>query len=185
MDLAQERALVERAKTDPEAFGELYDDHYSRIFGYVLRRTANVEVAEDVTSEVFFKALDKLGQFRWRGIPFSAWLYRIAAREIATSFRKRHRQQTVLREYYDSTAVADPSAEDELVRAEAELLRHRQYLALHENVARLPPKYQEVIALRFFEGKQIREIGEILGRREGTVKSLLHRGIEKLRRRME
>ncbi len=185
MDLMQEGALVERARTDPEAFGELYDEHYSRIFGYVLRRTASVEVAEDVTSEVFFKALDKLGQFRWRGIPFSAWLYRIASREIATSFRKGHRQQAVLREYYDSAAVADPSAEDELVRAEAQLQRHREYLALHETVARLAPKYQEVIALRFFEGKQIREIGEILGKREGTVKSLLHRGIEKLRKRMQ
>ncbi len=185
MDLSQERALVEKARTDPEAFGELYDQHYSRILGYVLRRTASVETAQDVTSEVFFKALDKLGQFRWRGVPFSAWLYRIAAREIATSFRKASRQQTVLHEYYDSTALTDPSAEDEFVRAEAELQRHREYLALHEDVAQLPPKYQEVISLRFFEGRQIREIGEILGKREGTVKSLLHRGIEKLRKRMQ
>ena len=93
--------------------------------------------------------------------------------------------QTVLRECYDSAAVADPSTEDELVRAEAELQRYRQYLALRENVAQLPPNYREVIALRFFEGRQISEIGEILGKREDAVKSLLHRGIEKLRKRME
>ena len=185
MDLTQERALVERARTDPEAFGELYDEHYSRIFGYVLRRTASVETAQDVTSEVFFKALDKLGQFRWRGVPFSAWLYRIASHEIATSFRKGHRQQAVLREYYDSTAVTDPSAEDEFVRAEAELQRHQEYAALQKHIAQLPARYQEVISLRFFEDKRISEIGEILGKRQGTVKSLLHRGIEKLRKRME
>ena len=132
-----------------------------------------------------FKALDKLGQLRWRGIPFSAGLCRIAAREIATSFRKRRRRQTVFREYYDSTTAADHSAEDEIVRVAAELRRHREYFALRENVAQLPSKYREVIALRFFEGKQISEIGEILGRRQGAVKSLLHRGIEKLRKRME
>ena len=92
--------------------------------------------------------------------------------------------QAVLRECHDSTAVADASAEDELVRAEAELQRHRQYLVLHKDVDQLPPKYQEVIALHFFEGRQIREIGEILGKREGIVKSLLHDGIEKLRKQM-
>jgi RNA polymerase sigma-70 factor (ECF subfamily) len=78
MNVEQERELVERAKSNREAFGELYDQYYSRIFGYVLKRTANIEVAEDVTSEVFFKALKNLRQFRWRGVPFSSWLYRIA-----------------------------------------------------------------------------------------------------------
>ena len=78
MDLEQEKELVERAKNDTEAFGKLYDRHYSQIFGYVLRRTASIEIAQDVTSEVFFKALKNLGQFHWRGTPFPSWLYRIA-----------------------------------------------------------------------------------------------------------
>jgi DNA-directed RNA polymerase specialized sigma subunit, sigma24 homolog len=70
MDLSEEKELVERARRDPEVFGELYDRYYSQIFGYVLKRVANIEIAQDITSEVFFKALKNLGQFKWRNISF-------------------------------------------------------------------------------------------------------------------
>lgn len=176
MDLEQQKALVERAKTDAEAFGELYDEFYNPIFGYVLRRTARVDVAQDVTSKVFFKALKNLGQFRWRGVPFSSWLYRIASHEIANHFRKSKRRQVFLEKVENSVSIANPSTEAELLQVEAELKRHEEYLALHESISRLPLKYQEVVTLRFFEGKQLKEIGEILGKKEGTIKSLLHRG---------
>jgi RNA polymerase sigma-70 factor (ECF subfamily) len=86
MDLGQEKALIERAKTDAQAFGVLYDEYYGKIFGYVLHRTAGVSSAQDITDEVFFKALKRISTFRWRGIPFSAWLYRIAEHEIANSY---------------------------------------------------------------------------------------------------
>ena len=185
MDLEQEKALVERAKGDTKAFGELYEQYYSRIFGYVLRRTASIEVAQDVTSEVFFKALKNLGQFRWRGVPFSSWLYRIATNEIANYFRKSKPWQFSLEEVSNPISFSNPSTEAELLEAEAELKRHEDFLALHEDISKLPLKYQEVIVLRFFEDKQLKEIGEILGKGEGTVKSLLHRGLEKLRKFME
>lgn len=183
MDL--EKELVERAKSDPEAFGELYDRHYSKIFGYVLRRTASVEAAQDITSEVFFKALKNLRRFRWRRVPFSSWLYRIASHEIANHFRKNKKSQLSLEEVPGRISLSDTSAESEVLEAEAELKRHREYLALYENISRLPIKYQEVITLRFFENKGLKEIGEILGKPEGTVKSLLHRGLEKLGKLME
>lgn len=185
MDLEQEEKLVERAKNDAQAFGQLYDWYYSKIFGYVLRRTASIEIAQDVTSDVFFKALKNLEQFRWRGTPFSSWLYRIATHEIANYFRKNKRGQFCLEEVPNSISLSNPSAETELLEAEAELKRHEEFLALHENISKLSVKYEEVITLRFFENKQIKEIGEILGKREGTVKSLLHRGLEKLRKLME
>ena len=185
MDLKQEKELVEKAKNDTEAFGKLYDRHYSQIFGYVLRRTASIEIAQDVTSEVFFKALKNLGQFHWRGTPFSSWLYRIAVHEIANYFRKNKHGQFSLEEVSNSISISDPSAETELIEAEAALKRHEDFLILHESISKLSVKYQEVITLRFFENKQVREIGEILGKREGTVKSLLHRGLEKLRELME
>jgi RNA polymerase sigma-70 factor, ECF subfamily len=185
MDLEQEKQLVERAKSDTAAFGELYDQYYPRIFGYVLRRTASIDIAQDVTSEVFFKALKNLGQFRYRGFPFSSWLYRIATHEIANYFRKSKQGQLSLEEVFDSISLSNASPETELVEAEAELKRHEEYLTLHENISRLSIKYQEVITLRFFENKQVKEIGEILGKREGTIKSLLHRGLEKLRELME
>jgi len=183
--LEQEKELVERAKSDPEAFGELYDRYYSQIFGYVLRRTASIEAAQDVTSEVFFKALKNLRRFRWRDVPFSSWLYRIASHEIANYFRKNKHRQICLEEVPDSIEHSAESAETELLKAEAELKRHEEYLALQESISKLPIKYQEVITLRFFENKGLKEIGEILGKPEGTVKSLLHRGLEKLRKLME
>jgi len=185
MDLEQEKALVERAQEDTEAFGELYDEYYSPIFGYVLKRTASIDAAQDVTSEVFFKALKNLGQFRWRGVPFSSWLYRIAGNEIVNHFRKSKHGQVSLEKAGDAISVADPSTEAEFLKAEVELIRHEEYLALHESISRLPLKYQEVITLRYFEEKQLKEIGEILGKKEGTIKSLLHRGLEKLRKLME
>ncbi len=185
MDLEQEKELVERAKNNTEAFGELYDRYYSQIFGYVLRRTASIEIAQDVTSEVFFKTLKNLGQFHWRGTPFSSWLYRIATHEIANYFRKNKHGQFSLEKVSNSISISEPSAEAELIEAEAELKRHEEFLTLHENISRLSIKYQEVITLRFFENKQVKEISEILGKREGTVKSLLHRCLEKLRKLME
>ena len=185
MTVDQERELVERAKNNGEAFVELYDQYYSQIFGYVLKRTANIEVAQDVTSEVFFKAFKNLRQFHWRGVPFSSWLYRIATNEIANYFTKNKPWQFSLEEVSNSVGSSDPSAETELLQAEAELSRREDFLTLHENISRLQLKYQEVIVLRFFEDKQLKEIGEILGKREGTVKSLLHRGLEKLRKLAE
>jgi RNA polymerase sigma-70 factor (ECF subfamily) len=185
MNVDQERELVERAKNNAEAFVELYDQYYSQIFGYVLKRTASIEVAQDVTSEVFFKALKNLRQFRWRGVPFSSWLYRIATNEIANYFTKNKPWQSSLEEVSNSINFSDPSTEAEIPQAEAELRRHEDFLTLHENISKLKLKYQEVIVLRFFEDKQLKEIGEILGKREGTVKSLLHRGLEKLRKLTE
>lgn len=185
MDLEYEKELVERAKSDADAFGKIYDRHYSQIFGYVLRRTASIDVAQDVTSDVFFKALKNIRQFSWRDVPFSSWLYRIASHEIANYFRKNKQGHFCLEEVSKSISFADPSVETELLEAEAELKRHEEFLILHESISKLSVKYQEVITLRFFENKQLKEIGEILGKREGTVKSLLHRGLGKIRKLME
>jgi len=90
-----------------------------------------------------------------------------------------------LEEISDSISISNVSAETKLIEAEAELKRHEEFLTLHQSISKLSVKYQEVITLRFFEDKQVKQIGEILGKREGTVKSLLHRGLEKLRELME
>ncbi|MFC1846509.1 RNA polymerase sigma factor [Chloroflexota bacterium] len=181
MSLECEKVLVERAKNDPEAFGELYDEYYPKIFGYILKRTASIEVAQDVTSEVFFKALKNIGKFHWRGVPFSSWLYRIAANEITNNFKGNRRRQVLMEEVSDTINLSSPSPEVEIARAQEELRKHQEFLALHDAITKLPVKYQEVITLRFFEKKHLKEIGEILGKKEGTVKSLLHRGLERLR----
>jgi RNA polymerase sigma-70 factor (ECF subfamily) len=184
MDLSEEKELVRQAQKAPDAFAKLYDQYYPKIFGYVLRRTANLEAAQDITSETFFKALKKLWQFRWRNISFSSWLYKIATNEINQYFRKAEYKKSVSLEElqeqgFEPVSTNDP--ESELMEAQEQLKHHRDFLEIQVKIVRLPAKYQEVIALRFFEQKQIKEIAEILGKKEGTIKSLLHRAVEKLR----
>lgn len=184
MDLDEERDLIRRAQKDPDAFAELYDCNYLKIFGYVLRRTANLEAARDITSETFFQALRKLWQFRWRNISFSSWLYKIASNEINQYLRKaEYRKSASLEELQEQgfEAVSPHDPESELIEAQEQIERYQDFLKIQEKIARLPSKYQEVIALRFFEQRQIREIAEILGKKEGTIKSLLHRAVERLR----
>ncbi|UCE97422.1 MAG: sigma-70 family RNA polymerase sigma factor [Dehalococcoidia bacterium] len=164
---------------------ELYDKYYSQIFGYVLRRTANIVIAQDVTSQTFIKALDNLGHFQWRGVPFSSWLFKIASNEIANNYNKQKRRQRLITNSYRDMAGANPSRETELAQAEETLIQHEEFVTIHQSIAKLPLKYQEVISLRYFEHKQIKEIGETLGKSEGTVKSLLHRALKKLRVLME
>jgi RNA polymerase sigma-70 factor (ECF subfamily) len=185
MDLIEEKELVARARRDPEVFGRLYDQYYSQIFNYILRRVANIEIAQDITSEVFLKALKNLGQFHWRNVPFSSWLYRIATNQVTDYFRRGKHEMFSLEEISEPITPSDSSVEIEVLEAEKELRRHEDFLLLHENIAKLSIKYQEAITLRFFENKQIKEIAEVLGKREGTIKSLLHRGLEKLRELME
>jgi RNA polymerase sigma factor (sigma-70 family) len=185
MNLELEKETVERARKDSQAFGELYEQYYSPIFAYILKRTASLEASQDICSEVFFKAFHNLGQFHWRDVPFSSWLYRIANNEIANHYRKKGQQLSSLKEVFYSTPFTDTAADSEMIEAEAELMKQEEFLTLHAGISRLPLKYQEVITLRFFQDKQLKEIAEILGKREGTVKSLLHRGLAKLRELME
>ena len=176
----EEKKLIERAKKDPEVFSELYEKYYSQMFGYILKRVANLEIAQDVTSETFLKALKNLWQFRWRNIPFSSWLYRIANNEIVNYFRK-HKAKIVPLEKI-SEPISNDNPEIEFIEVQEELKKHRDFLRAQRKISKLDTKYQEVIVLRFFEKKQIKEIAEILGKKEGTIKSLLHRGLEKLRK---
>jgi RNA polymerase sigma-70 factor (ECF subfamily) len=184
MDLSEEKELVRQARKSPDAFAQLYDQYYPKIFGYVMRRTANLEVAQDITLETFLKALGKLWQFQWRSVSFSSWLYKIATNETNQYFRKAEYKKSLSLEElqeqgFELTSTSDP--ERELIEAQEKLKQHQDFLEVQEKIVRLPVKYQEVITLRFFEKKQINEIAEILGKKEGTIKSLLHRAVEKLR----
>ena len=185
MDLEREKELVRKAGEDPAAFGELYEEHYGRIYGYVLRRTASVEDARDITAEVFIKAFQNISRFNWRGIPFSAWLFRVAGNEITNGFRRSNHRQMLRQKLIETNGIADKFLGEEAAQAEDDLQKHEEFLLVHNSIAKLPPQYQEVIVLHYFERKKLREISDILGKREGTVKSLLHRGLEKLRKLMQ
>ncbi len=179
MTLEEEKELIGRAKKEPEAFGLLYDQYYPAVFGYVLKRVANIDSAKDIVSETFFKALKNIWRFKWKNIPFSFWLFRLASNEIVNFFRKNKKAVSL-------DLIIEPTAKgdllNEIIQAQEELERHRDFLAIQKNISQLPDKYQEVIALRFFEEKSLKEIGQILGKKEGTVKSLLYRGLDALRK---
>jgi len=182
--LDDERSIIERAKRDSEAFGVLFERHYPAIFAYVHRRVGDWDAANDLASEVFLKAFKGLWKYRWQGVPFSAWLYRIATNEVRMHFRKGIRPTLSLDQMSEECGFEplDPaSLEAEKLEAERKLQEYEDFLVVREKVLLLGLKYQDVIALRYFERKSIKEIAEILNKREGTVKSLLSRGIAKLR----
>jgi len=166
---ASEQALVEAAKQDPASFAALYEAHFGRIYAFIAHRVRDRSVAEDLTAEVFRHALAAIGRFEWRGLPFAAWLYRIAANEIADHAAKATRER-------GSIASGEPS------RDEAELIEHRA--TLFRLVDDLPVDQRRVIVMRFAEERSVREVAADLGRSEAAVKQLQWRALQTLRSRM-
>lgn len=186
-DLKAQQALIERAKTNPDAFGIIFDAHYDMILGYSMKRTGDIAVAQDITSEVFIKALKNINKFTWQNVPISAWLYKIASNELRMNFRgfKHVASLDELRESSNFEPIDETNFLEELTLAQDAAERQRDSMRAHELIATLGLKYQEVIVLRFGEEKKIGEIAIILGKSEGTIKSLLSRAMKKLRIAME
>lgn len=181
--LKAEEELVKRAQHNREAFAELYEIYYQRIFNFALKRTADIQLALDITSVTFLKALNQINKYRWRDVPFGAWLYRIAGNEVNDHYRRGGSRRVASIEEIAELADTGDYA-DEVNHAEEELNRHEEFLLLHKKLAELPEMYREVITLKFFEKKKIKDMVLILGKKEGTIKSLIHRGLEKLKEKM-
>jgi RNA polymerase sigma-70 factor (ECF subfamily) len=168
-DLPGDRQLIEAAQRDPRRFAELYELYFDRVYAFTARRVRNREEAEDLTSDVFHHALANLPRFEWRGVPFLAWLLRMAANAIID------RWHATSKEHFDPRA----DAEDKAALAEVE-----QRAMLFQLVDALPPDQRRVILDRFVEQRSTREIAAALGRSEGAVKQLQFRAIENLRARI-
>ena len=168
---ADERLQVEAAQQDPAKFGELYERHFERVYAFVAGRVRDRAAAEDVTAEVFHKALAGLPGFQFRGAPFAAWLLRIAANALADRYRRGTREVLVAGD------VPEPSVEPDVEGADrrADLFRF---------VNDLPADQRRVIVERFVEQRSIREIALRLNRTEGAVKQLQLRALENLRKGM-
>jgi RNA polymerase sigma-70 factor (ECF subfamily) len=168
IDEDDERTLVQAAQADPARFEELYDRYVHRVYGFVSRRVGNRAAAEDITSAVFEQALASLPKFEWRGVPFAAWLIRIAANALTDHWRR------TAREAGDAVEMPDAGEMDAI----------EQRAILLQLVERLPDLQRRVIELRFGEEKSIREIAAALQRTEGAVKQLQLRALENLRKGM-
>ena len=169
---AEERLLVEAAQSDPSRFDALYELHFERVYAFVAGRVPDRASAEDLTSDVFYKALVNLKSYEWRGVPFAAWLLRIAANAIIDRSQRASRESPMMDD------PPDPGA-----RPDLRAIEHRA--RLFQLVRRLPETQRRVVEERFVDQRSIREIAERLGKSEGAVKQLQLRAIERLRAQME
>jgi RNA polymerase sigma-70 factor, ECF subfamily len=169
---ADERLLVEAAQRDLTKFADLYEAHFAKIYAFLAHRTGNRNAAEDLTSEVFHKALANLPSFQWRGVPFNAWLMRIAVNALSDHFKRAARE-----------APPNEDRPEPASKAEQESLENRA--RLFHLVDQLPADQRTVVFGRFVEQRSIREIAQQLGRSEGAVKQLQLRALQKLRLQME
>lgn len=172
-----EKAWIETAKTNPSAFGELYELYVDRIYNYVYYRVGNIHDAEDLTSRTFYRALSHLPTYEDRGVPFSAWLYRIAHNLVANWHRDHGRRPVVALDQLILKSQASKDPEDV-----AESLDNTRLL--REGMRKLDPARQELLVLKFGQELSNAEIGRIMGRSEGAIKSLYHRTLLALRKEL-
>lgn len=179
-----EAELLEKIRKNPESFSELFRLYYKPIFGYILRRTGTFDDTADIAADTFLKAFSNIKNFRYTGISVKVWLYRIATNEVNLYFRNRQKHNSVFdRIIVEDKEIFNSFIADDRKEIEAEMEKHALFLSVLKELKTLPAKYQDVIALRYFEGKENKEIAEILNINEGTLKSLLSRGLEKLRQK--
>ena len=170
---ADERLLIEAAQHDPARFADLYELNFERVYAYIVKRVHDRVETEDLTAEVFHQALANLKRFEWRGIPFSAWLFRIAANLMADRWQRSGRE--VKDELQIESAQTSPARIEE-VENRATLFRL---------VETLPTEQKRVVVLRFVEEKSIKEVAREIRKTEGAVKQLQFRALSTLRARME
>lgn len=173
-ELAEEQQLVNQAKRDPQAFGKLYDAYFEDIFHFILRRTDDEVLTSDLCSQTFLKALQNLKKYENRGVPFSAWLYRIASNEVNKNFNKKKKKRLFSLEEERFLEIIDRGNEQEFSEQQINLLT--------ETLSELPTDVMEVLELRFFEERSFKEISFILNIGESGAKMRLYRAVEKLKK---
>ena len=172
---AYEDQLVEKAKNNPDAFGELYDHYFAQIYRFVYSRLRDQSAAEDVTSDVFFKALRAIGRYRPSGHPFSAWLYQISVNAINDHYRSKRPVSSL----DGAIGVADTS------RAVVDrVLDHVEAERVWAAIDALPAQQRTAMTLKLGEDMKLAQIGVIMGKSEGAVKLLIHRGMIGVRQRL-
>src|ERR1700761_5693904 len=161
----KEAQLIDECHRNPAAFAQVFDQWYKPIFGYIMRRTGDYDLSKDIAAETFLKAYIKINSFQWRGVSLSAWLYRIATNELNQYYRSSKYQPQSLQQLLENPQLEKLlhyPADDERELMETELKAYNDYNLIREKLPLLDIKYQEVIALRYFEQKTNTEISQIL-----------------------
>lgn len=169
-----EQALIQRARSDPDAFRTIFRNMHPRVFAYIAYRVGRAEDAEDITAEVFMRVANGLSRFEYRGEgSFTAWLFQIAHREVARFFSRKRIDADIPLDELPDIAGYDPTPEQALVRKE-------RFAAVRAALADLPPRRAEVLTLKFYGELRNKEIAEVLGLDERTVASNLSRALDQL-----
>jgi len=172
LDREIEKILLERAKEDKEAFGIIFEEYFSLILNYIFGRIGSKEDAKDLTEEVFTRALFSIDKYKDRGTPYSNYLIKIAT-NIINDFIKQNRRLILKND------IEIEYKEDFLD------IEEKKFFMIQKAILKLPLKYQNVLSLKIFEKKKIKEISDILNLNENTVKTILKRGTEKLKEELE
>ena len=173
--LNSEQEIIEAAKKDLLHFKKLYNKYYEQIFRYVYQRMDDKDTAHDVTTQVFLKSMNNLNKFKYKGEPFSAWLFRIASNEVIQFYKDKKSERTVqIQTDYIQDIVANESE-----------LRREQLSIVIEEIAELPAKELELIELRYFEKRPFKEISQILNITESNAKVRIHRIVAKLKQALK
>ncbi len=177
-DLTDEKALARASEGDNEAFSVLYSRYVERIYSYIYYHTGNTSDAEDLTARVFHRAIGHISTYTDRGVPFSAWLYRIAHNLVANWHRDNSRRREVpLEDHLDLPQHGDAP--------ETALVKTQDLEKLLVAIRKLPADRQQIIILKFTQQMTNAEIAVIMARSEGAIKSLYHRTLLELRTDLE
>ena len=183
MTLEEEKQLLEKVKENPQFFGKIFDAFYKPIFNYIFHRVADYDISRDIAADTFLKAYLKIHAFTWKNVSILTWLYRIATNEINYYYRNNKVTKLPLDLLGSHANILfefdDYQSEKQLIENEMKL--NEDFARVQRSLKKLNTRYQEVLSLRFFEKKSLKEISEILDKKEGTIKSLLSRGLEKLK----
>jgi RNA polymerase sigma-70 factor (ECF subfamily) len=179
-DKNDERALIDAAKSDPAAFGVLYKRYVERMYNYIYYRTGSAKDAEDLTGKVFFKAMSHVKGYKHMGLPFSAWLYRIAHNLVANYHRDHARKQDISLDNVPGQVLPQMDLQPEI-----SAVRSQEVDDLLATIRDLAPNRQELLILKFVDQLSNAEIGQIMRKSEGAIKSLYHRTLLELREKMD
>lgn len=175
-EISTEEVLINNAKRDSAMFRPLYDNYYESVFRFIYQRTGNETVSEELTSEVFYKALQNIKKYEHRGLPFSSWLLRIAHNESVQYFRKNQKSRVVKLESDHLQNLVDiPKEDDAYAKYKPLLLKAMEGLKIED---------VQLIEMRFFENRPFKEIAEILNKSESAIKMKLYRLLEKLKEKI-
>lgn len=176
MELAEQKQLAEAAKTDSASFGKLYDYYFPKVYAFVASKVHNKSDAEDITSEIFIKVLENIQKFEWRGVPFTAWLFRIARNCLNNHYNFSNKYKTNdIEEMYDLAEDEDKTSPHK--KAKEEELSTRVQGLLKD----LPERDVTVVQLKFFSQLNNREIMKVTGLSESNVAIILYRTLRKIK----